>query len=178
MEDSSASGPQGSLTAQQIQHFFVLHLDRVYCVKAHLQERLPEISNYSGFIDLTKAISETQIVVDKQVARMDEIYGLLGLTPQLDNCQAMIGLIEDAFSAIYLEDEDRQMRDLSILLYLQNIESLESTSFRLLNLAAPLLAREKIHQLLLKNFNEAREDLAMLQLITRQYFTPDCRPIS
>ena len=78
-------------------------------------------------------------------------------------------LIDDTLSAISQETNDPEMSDLSILFYLQNIEAIEMASFKMLNLAAPKLGHKDIKQLLKENFDEAQEDLVLLQEITSKY---------
>lgn len=164
---------QHVLDPAQINRFFIDHLNRIYCAKSHLQERLPEMRSFANFIDLVNAITETLVDVEQQISRMDEIYFLLGVKPGFDNCKGVIGLIEDAFSAIHQRGDDPQTRDLSILFYLQNIESIEMASFKMLKLAAPKMERKEIKQLLKENFDEAKADLLLLHLITARYFKPD-----
>jgi len=170
METNTQTLPKGALCTIKLELFFINHLNRIYCAKSQLQERLPEIRVHAHFSDLIHAITETLIDVEKQVSRMDEIYLLMGLQHNFENCQGVIGLIEDTFSAINQERQDPEMCDLSILFYLQQIESIEMASFKMLNLAAPIIDKKKIRQLLKENFDEASEDLALLRLITAKYF--------
>lgn len=170
METISQTLPKGALCADKLKLFFINHLNRIYCAKAHLQERLPEIRSHAHFTDLNHAITETLADVEKQVSRIDEIYSLMDLQHNFENCKGVTGLIEDAFSAIDQERHDPEMCDLSILFYLQQIESIEMTSFKMLNLATPVMDKKEIRQLLKENYDEAREDLALLRLITAEYF--------
>jgi len=161
--------PKGILQSRKLFAFFTNHLNRIYCAKSHLQERLPAIREHAHFTDLTNAITETLVDVEKQISRMDEIYAILDVKPGFEDCLGVIGLIEDAFSAISQEADDPEMSDLSILFYLQNIEAIEMASFKMLNLAAPKLGNKNIKQLLKENFDEAQDDLALLQQITSKY---------
>jgi ferritin-like metal-binding protein YciE len=164
------STSQHALSPEKLKQFFISHLNRIYCAKSHLQEWLPEMRVYAHFNDLINAISETLVDVEKQISRMEEIYILLDIKPSFENCEGVIGLIEDTFSVIQQGTNDLQSRDLSILFYLQNIESIEMTSFKMLRLAAPQLDKKEIKQLLKENFDEASEDLALLNVITSSYF--------
>jgi ferritin-like metal-binding protein YciE len=159
-----------TLSASKLHLFYINHLNRIYCAKSHLRERLPEIQEHAHFIDLYQAITETLSDVEKQISRMDKIYKLLTVEPDFDSCNGIIGLIEDTFSAIHEQSNEPEMRDLSILFYLQNIESIEMASFKMLKLTATGTAKKKIRDLLKENFDEACKDLALLQLITAKYF--------
>jgi len=158
------------LNPEKLNRFFITQLNRIYCAKSHLLENLPQIGIHAHFRDLTFAIKETVADVEKQIARMDEIFLLLEIKPAAEHCQGVIGIIEDAFSAIHKEAGDPEMRDLSILFYLQNIEGIEMASFKMLNMAAPKLDKKEIRQLLKENFDEASGDLALLQHITSTFF--------
>ena len=158
------------LSAENLSHFFISHLNRIYCAKSHLQERLPEIRTHAHFTDLFGAISESIADVERQIARMDSIYQLLNAEPNFENCKDMIGLIENAFNVIFEDSENPVTRDLSILFYLQQIESIEMAAYRLLNMVAPLTNRKEIVKLLNENFDDAKEDLVLFQNITGIYF--------
>jgi ferritin-like metal-binding protein YciE len=170
MKTESNKSPQSVLSADKLQTFFITHLNRVYCAKSHLQERLPELIGHVHFSDLAHAISETLTDVENQLVRMEQIFSILDTQPQLEDCLGMTCLIENAFSAIHQDPDDPEMRDLSILFYLQNIESIEMASFNMLNAAAPGVAQKEIRLLLQQNFDEASEDLALLRLIMDYYF--------
>lgn len=161
--------PKGALSPQKLQTFFINNLNRIYCAKSHLQERLSEIRGQVHFSDLNHAISETLDNVNMQISRMDQIFALLAVEPAFEKCQGVVGLIEDLFSAIIEESHDPVMRDLSILLYLQNIESVEAASFKMLKSVASEVNKKEIRQLLQENYDEANEDLALLQSIAAKY---------
>ncbi|MES2275184.1 MAG: hypothetical protein V4592_04125 [Bacteroidota bacterium] len=55
---------------------------------------------------------------------------------------------------------------MAILIYMQNIESIEQASFQVLQMAAVKLRYQKISQLLKENHDESQEDRALLLLLT------------
>jgi ferritin-like metal-binding protein YciE len=171
MEKETNTTPQTNvLNPEKLNQFFTSQLNRIYCAKSHVLRRLPEIGNHAHFTDLKYAITETVTDVERQIERMDQIFLLLETKPGFEHCQGVTGIIDDAFSAIHREADDPELRDLSILFYLQNIEGIEMASFKMLKMAAPKLDKKEIRQLLRENFDEAHEDLALLQHITSTYF--------
>lgn len=170
MEKKTSNLPKAALSAPKLKIFFINHLNRIHCAKSHLQERLPELRNHAHFSDLSNAITETLADVEDQLSKVDQIFVLLGEKPGFEYCQGVIGLMEDAFSAIHQQKDDPEMRDLSILFYLENIESIEMASFKMLRLAAPVIDQKEIRQLLQENFDVAKDDLALLRLISSHYF--------
>jgi len=83
----------------------------------------------------------------------------------------LTGLIQDAFEAIEEQAGEPEMRDLSIIFYLQNIESIEMASFQILQMAAVKLKNRHINQLLKENYEEAKADRILLLLISSKYIT-------
>jgi len=173
MKDSinNASSAAMNLGLEKLKAFFISYLNKIYCAKAHLQERLPEIQHQSHFADLKHAIGETLEDVNRQITRMDEIYALLDEEPSVVDCSGLIGMVEDAYTEIHKESGNPELRDLSILFYMQNIKSVEMASFQILQIAAVKFKNRHIKQLLLENFDEAKADRALLLLITTKYIT-------
>jgi ferritin-like metal-binding protein YciE len=149
--------------------FFISHLNKIYCAKQHLIKMLPELKELATFSDLKHAIDETISNVEKQIARMDIIYALLNAEPSDENCNGLKGLVNDAFEAIEKEDFNIEIRDMSILFYLQNIESVEMASFQVLRIAAFKINNTQVKQLLKENHNEAKGTKTLLMLISAKY---------
>jgi ferritin-like metal-binding protein YciE len=153
----------------KLESLFITHLNRIYCAKLHLAKRLPEIENAANFIDLQNAIVETISIVEKQIVRMREIYELLNAEISIESHKGLTGLIEDAFIAIQQQRKDPILRDMSILFYMQNIESIEMTSFQVLQVVAIKLKNDEIKRLLQENFDAAKADRSLLMLIMAKY---------
>jgi len=172
MNDELNSNPRFEILGpENLKTFFLDHLNHIYCAKSHLVERLPEIEEEAYFKDLKNAIIETKEDVERQIGRMDEIYKLMNAKSSFGNCGGLIGMVEDAFLAIQLQRKSSILRDLSILFYLQNIESVEMSSFQILQVAAFKLKNHQVTQLLKENFDEAKGDRALLLLIAAKYIT-------
>jgi ferritin-like metal-binding protein YciE len=132
-------------------------------------ERLPEIEDGASFVDLKQAITETIEDVAKQLIRIDEIFFLLNSNSSIAECSGLIGLVDDAFVAIQQQEIESEIRDLSILFYMHNIESMEMASFQVLLIAAVKMKNKAVSQLLKENFDEASADRALFQIITKKY---------
>ncbi len=155
--------------SEKRQAFFVDHLNRIYCAKSHLAERLPEIYEEAGFADLKHAIKETIHVIENQIARMDEIFELLNLQYSFENCNALIIFLENIFTNLQRQFGDHELRDLLIVTYLYQQESVEMASFRILQIAAAGIPEPRIKKLLKENYEEAKADRALLMVLTEKY---------
>lgn len=170
MEDDGHSNLKFKiLSSGDLKLFFLEHLNHVYCAKAHLVERLPEIEEVAYFKDLRNAIIETKEDVQRQLVRMDEIFILLETKSSMENCDGIIAMVEGAFSSIQLQAKNSVLRDLSILFYMQNIESIEMASFQILQIAAVKMNNNQVTQLLKENFDEAKGDRTLMLLIAAKY---------
>ncbi|GAC1314073.1 MAG: hypothetical protein NVSMB24_38270 [Mucilaginibacter sp.] len=168
------NGPKNIvLGSEKLKVFFVYHLDKIYAAKAHLVERLPNMAEEVHFSDLRHAIQETVDDVEKQMARMELIYTLLDVSKTKGNSGGLEGLVDDAFKDIQLNRNEAGFRDLSIIFYMQNIESVEMASFQILQMAAVKLKNKQVQQLLKENYTEAKADRTLMLLLASKYVTSD-----
>jgi len=153
--------------------FFTDNLDKIYCAKKHMIDRFPELASQAYFADLKHAIMETVDDVKKQVARMDIIYDCLGAQNTTTSCNGLIAMVDEAFTTIDEQKGDTALRDMAILFYLQNMESIEVASFQVLQMMAVKMKNDEILQLLTENLDEAKDDRMLLLLITAKYVTAE-----
>ncbi|RYF26750.1 MAG: DUF892 family protein [Flavobacteriales bacterium] len=158
-----------SLGSEKLKKFFLKHLDRIYSAKLHLVYRLPSLAAEADFFELKQAIDETVQAVEKQIARMQMIYTLLDAEPNSGSINGLTGMIDDAFMAINEQHGEPELQDLSIIFYLQNIESVEMASFQILQMASVKLKNKQISELLKENYEEAKSDRILLLMISSKY---------
>ncbi|MDO3645254.1 DUF892 family protein [Mucilaginibacter sp. L3T2-6] len=168
---SEQTGKSINLGSEKLKLFFVNHLNRIYYAKAHLVQWLPKLQDEVHFSDLRHAIRETVEDVEKQIARMEVIYELLDAEISRGSINGLTGLVDDAFEAIREQAGEAELRDMSIIFYLQNIESVEMASFQVLQMAAVKLKNKQVSQLLKENYDEAKADRTLLLLIAAKYIT-------
>ncbi|MHB1179573.1 MAG: DUF892 family protein [Daejeonella sp.] len=170
-EDNDPSSDKIQLGSEKLKTFFIHHLDRIFSAKTHLVKKLPLLGKEACFSDLKSAIAETVENVEKQIVRMEMIYALLDKKFSDGNILGLTGLIDDAFQAIQQQTSEPELRDLSIIFYLQNIESVEMASFQILEMAAVKINNKQIVQLLQENYSEAKADRMLFLLISTKYIT-------
>ena len=160
---------QINLEKDDLTGFFIHHLNKIYSAKTHLLKRLPEILYEAHFSDLEVAIFETIKIVENQRKRMEAIYDLMGATIDEGSFSGLRGLIDDSFDEIKSHQDKPELRDMSIIFYLTNIEGMEMASFQVLQLIAVKLKDDTIKQLIKENFDEAKADKALFLLISTKY---------
>ena len=161
--------PTNDLSSDELRHFFISHLNRIYCAKSQLAEKLPELAKRTFFLDLQQAIEETVEIVENQLARIKEIYIRFDAFYHPESCSGLVGILDEAFQSIGSPGESPGLRDLSVLFYMQNIESIEIASFKMMLLVSDQLEEKAITQLLRECYDEAIEDKVLFNAITANY---------
>jgi len=161
--------PKEAIKPEDLTRFFISHLNRIYCAKNQLVEKLPQLGRMAHFLDLKQAINETVEVVENQMKRMREIFILLDTFYTYESCVGLIGLLDEAFQSIGPEAGKPVMRDFAILFYMQNIESVETASFKMMLLTADRMNNPKVAQLVRECYDEANEDRVLFKEITANY---------
>lgn len=162
---------QINLKKNDLIQFFIHHLNKVYSAKTHLLMRLPEILYQVHFADLEEAIYETIQVVENQRKRMESIYKIMDAKVEEGSINGLKGLIDDSFDEIKLQQSNPELRDMSIMFYMTNIEATEMASFQILQLLSVKIGNDEIKNLIKENFDEAKTDKALLLLVTTKYLT-------
>lgn len=160
-----------NVSTENLKRFFLSHLDRIYAAKLHLLSKISLIEDKVQFAGLRAAIEETMVDVEKQVARIQMIYTILDAQNRDGSINGLTGLIEDAFLAIEQQQGEAALQDLSIIFYIQNIESVEMASFQMLQMAAVKLDNKTITKLLKENYDEAKAGRTLLLLMSSKYIS-------
>jgi len=161
--------PQQEIGPDELNGYFLSHLNRIYCAKNQLVDKLPELTRQSHFLDLKQAIDETIDMVQNQISRMKAIFILMDAWYSYEACTGLIGLLDEAFQSIGPQAGKPALRDLSILFYMHNIESIEMASFKILMLVADKIGNAEVVQLLRECYDEAKEDRVLFKEITQRY---------
>jgi ferritin-like metal-binding protein YciE len=167
--ENKARNPSRALSKAECLQFFINHLHRIYCAKSQLADKLPLLGDRAHFLDLQQAIAETVEIVRQQLARIQVIYRKLDRTYLPENCVAVNGVLGEAFQSAGTPGESPALRDLSLLFYMQSIESIEIAAFKAMLMVARKLEEPEVEQLLLECYDEAREDKALFTAITQHY---------
>ena len=162
--------PGNDLPREDLLSFFISHLNRVYCAKSQLVEKLPQLANRAHFLDLQQAIEETVDIVKEQMKRMRQVFILLDSFYTYESCTGLVGMLDEAFQSIGSRADKPALRDFSILFYMQNIESIETASFNILLRVADKLNEPEVAQCIRECYDEAKEDKALFKQIAAFYF--------
>jgi ferritin-like metal-binding protein YciE len=158
------------LSEETLKEVFQHHLNRIYNGKCFLHKTLPSLIDLASFKGLQLAIEEFGGDVAKQIERMELIYKMIDEVPVNDDCNPIKNIVKDEFCM----DESQTiplLNDLDLMLYVQVLEHVNITSYRMLIMLAKTLKYDNIKQLLQESFDESQENDKLFTLIAKEYIT-------
>ena len=158
---------QGKLNNDHLRQTFVHNLNRMYFGKLFLSQKMNDLIEIASFKALKLALTEMYQDVINQINRMSEMYALINERPSNEKNNPIKSIIKDEFC---LEATNIPViNDMDIILYVQILEHINITAYRLMKMTAPILNNKKVEQLLTECFDESVEDDQLFVLITKEY---------
>jgi ferritin-like metal-binding protein YciE len=161
--------PDPNLNAPDLKLLFIHQLNRVNCTKGYLIRNLPILEEIASFKTMKLAIQEDLDDVKKQQLRIDEMYELLDSKASDEGCDVIKSIIEEAFNLGNNAGKSTIVNDMDIILYMQLIENIELTSFRMLKAIAQFMGNDDITQMVTECFDENVDNDKLFTLITEEY---------
>ena len=158
----------GKLNNDQIRQTFVHNLNRMYFGKLFLSQKMDTLIETASFKTLKLALTEMAQDVINQINRMSEIYGLINERPTNESNNPLKTIAKDEF-CLNTTGDMPILDDMDIILYVQILEHINITAYRLMKLTAPTLNNKEVEQLLTECFDESVEDDRLFVLISKEY---------
>jgi ferritin-like metal-binding protein YciE len=152
---------KSSAAAEGLRELFVDSLKDIYWAEKALTKALPKMAKKATSQNLIDAINDHLTVTEEQVARLEEVFGIIGEKASAKKCDAMEGLIKEGNSIIE-ETEEGPVRDAGIIAASQKIEHYEIATYGTLVAFAQTLGEEEAAGLLAQTLNEEKEADALL----------------
>jgi ferritin-like metal-binding protein YciE len=156
------------LNKEDLKTVFIHNLNRLYFGKQYLDEHIEELIKIASFNDLQLALHEFGNDVKNQITRMDEIYTLVDETPSDKDCNPIKAIVKQNFC---LEEKDMLpiITDMDVILYVQLLEHVNITAYRMMKMIALQLKWTEVTQLLIECFDESMEDDYLFVQISKRY---------
>jgi ferritin-like metal-binding protein YciE len=158
----------GKLGNDQLRQTFVHNLNRMYFGKLLLSQKMDTLIETASFKKLKLALTEMSQDVINQINRMSDIYGLINEKPANEKNNPIKAIVKDEF-CLTTTDEMPVINDMDIILYVQILEHINITAYRLMKMTAPILNNKQVDQLLTECFDESVDDDQLFLLITKEY---------
>ena len=134
---------------------FLHVLQDVYYAENQILKALPDMIEKATNRELTGAFKAHLGETEKQVARLDEVFQLLGKEPKGTKCPAINGIIDEA-NEIAGEVDDKAVLDAALLAAAQAVEHYEITRYGTLIAWAEELGKDAVAKLLTTTLNEEK----------------------
>jgi ferritin-like metal-binding protein YciE len=152
-----------------LKKIFVMQLSNIYCVRKYLIVNLPIMAESASFNDLKNAILEQVDDIKLQILRMQQIYSIIGEEYSPQQCLGVRFLTIEAYVALKTEGMTKLEADLSMLCYLNAIESLEISCYKALCDIADSMPQDDLRLLLKQNLDMAKDSKELFELISKEY---------
>ena len=148
---------------------FLEHLNYIYYGKRHLINFFTEAQGIATLKVLKHAIQEGIDDTESQITQMDEIYAAIKEEPSQINTLGIKALTLEAYLTAIKAGKTPLERDVFILFYLQQIEGIEITYFKVLKNLAKAIGYS--NSFLDQPFDIAVENKILFEQIYKEYIS-------
>jgi ferritin-like metal-binding protein YciE len=134
---------------------FVHTLRDIYYAENQIVKSLPDMIEKATNRELEQGFKKHLDETNNHVARLDQVFKLLGIQAKGVDCPAIDGIIEEA-EEIAGEVEDKNVLDAALIAAAQAVEHYEITRYGTLVTWAQLLGRDDCAALLQKTLDEEK----------------------
>ena len=142
--------------AEGLRELFEDSLKDIYWAEKALTKALPKMAKNATSENLKSAIEDHLNVTQEQVARLEQVFEIIGKKATAKKCEAMEGLIKEGES-IMEETQPGAVRDAGIIAASQKIEHYEIATYGTLCAFAKTLGEDEAAQLLEATLAEEKE---------------------
>ena len=152
-----------------LKKIFLEHLNYIYVGKKHLIEFFKEIRDIAALNVLKTAINEANDDAENQVRQIEKIYASINENPSKTNTLGIKAMTLEAYLSAIKAGKTPLEKDVFILFYLQQIEGIEITYFKVLkNLANAIGYSDTLIEF---SFELAVGNKIMFDTIYKQYIS-------
>jgi ferritin-like metal-binding protein YciE len=154
---ASAERPQPKQTNTMLEKFMLDSLKDMYWAEKHLTKALPKMERAASSEELKQALQDHLTVTEEQVARLEQVFELMGKRPQAKKCEAMEGLSKEAETNIEETEKGTSTRDVALIIACQKVEHYEIASYGGLTQLANTMGLTEVAELLGQTLQEEKE---------------------
>lgn len=155
--------------SDHLKKIFLEHLNSIYCGKQHLVNFFDEVVNLATLQELKTAIQECCHDARTQLLQLNMIYSSIGEDQSKINILGMKAMTLEAYIVAIKAGKTPVERDVFIVFYLQLIEGIEITYFKVLKNLAKAIGYS--HTVLDQPFDLAIENRIIFEKIYQEYIT-------
>jgi ferritin-like metal-binding protein YciE len=149
----------------------IAELKDLYSAETQLVKALPKMVKGAHTPSLRKAFEDHLEQTHEHVARLEQIFEIVGGSPRGKKCKGMEGLLEEGAEMV-AEDGDDTVRDAGIIAAAQRVEHYEMAAYGSTLAFATLMGHTDVADLLEMTLNEEKAADALLTSIAEGDVNP------
>jgi ferritin-like metal-binding protein YciE len=150
------------MSGSKFHELFMEELKDIYWAEKNLVKALPKMQKAATSEELTTCIGNHVEETKEHVARLEQVFELLGKKPQAKKCEAMEGLIAEGQEVVADTEEDTVVRDAGIIIASQKIEHYEISAYGSLRTLANVMGHKEVVKLLEQTLEEEKNADSLL----------------
>lgn len=148
----SVSNPEPAL-----KEFFTDELKDIYWAEKKLVTTLPKMQKAATSEELRSCIGDHLEATKEHVARLEQVFELMGEKPQAKKCEAMEGILKEGEGILEETEKGTATRDVGIILAAQKVEHYEIATYGGLATLAGVLGLAEVQKILAQTLAEEKE---------------------
>lgn len=141
----------------KLEEFFHDEIKDIYWAEKKLVQTLPKMAKAATSEKLKTAFTSHLDQTREHVARLEQVFQLLGHKPQAKKCDAMEGITEEGASIIEDTEDGTSTRDVALILAGQKAEHYEIATYGGLAQIAKTLGHNDVARILETTLKEEKE---------------------
>src|ERR1700730_60812 len=105
-----------------LEEFFIDEIKDIYWAEKHIVKTLPKMQKAASSETLKQAFEDHLVQTKEHVARVEQVFQILGEKVQAKKCEAMEGITREGDSIIEETDGGTSVRDVGLILAAQKVE--------------------------------------------------------
>ena len=144
------------MAVRSLENLLLEELRDLYSAEKQITKALPKMAKAASAGELRAAFEEHLTQTEEQIARLEQIFELMGHGARAKRCVAMEGLIEEAKEHLQ-EDMEPAVLDAALIASAQKVEHYEIASYGTARTWAQQVGRQEAADLLQETLNEESE---------------------
>jgi len=141
----------------QLEKYFTDSLKDIYWAEKHLTKALPKMQKAATTDELKNAIGAHLTQTEEHVARLEQVFELMGKKAQAKKCDAMEGLLKEGDSIVEETEDGSMTRDVGIIMAAQKVEHYEIATYGGLVTLAKTMGLTEAADILHQTLQEEKE---------------------
>jgi len=142
--------------------FFKDELRDIYYAEKHIVKTLPKMKKAATSPELQQAFEDHKVQSQEQVARLEQVFELLGEKARGKKCEAIEGITKEGEGIIEDTEAGTATRDVGLIMAAQKVEHYEIATYGGLATLARTLGKNDVAELLETTLAEEKETDTLL----------------